>query len=117
MKKFLLLFILCNGIFLSSCSRQVFLLKHQGGNLGSLKASNFFLGGILQEDYIDTTRICGHGSKVALVESSMAPLDVLISFGTLGIYTPRETRVYCTGRKTRASTPTSYKKRLEKSLR
>lgn len=55
----------------------------------------FFISGLAQTQEMDAAKICGGAEKVAKVESHMSFVNGLLGFVTLGIYTPRQAKVYC----------------------
>tara|TARA_Y100001960_G_C14025888_1_gene518252 strand:- start:7 stop:348 length:342 start_codon:yes stop_codon:yes gene_type:complete len=60
-----------------------------------IEHEHFFLSGIGQSQAINAAKVCGSASRVARVETKQNVLQGLLSFITLGIYTPREASVYC----------------------
>ena len=61
----------------------------------SEESQTFFVGGIGQQASVDAAKACGGAAKVSGVAVEQAPVDVLFSIVTLGVYTPRTARVYC----------------------
>ena len=61
----------------------------------SEESQTFFIGGIGQQASVDAAKACGGAAKVSGVAVEQAPVDVLFSIVTLGVYTPRTARVYC----------------------
>jgi hypothetical protein len=59
-------------------------------------AQTFFVGGIGQSQDVDAAKVCGGAKKVQRVESQLTAGNVGLTMLTLGIYTPRQIRVYCT---------------------
>lgn len=59
------------------------------------KIHHFFLSGIAQGEVINPAQVCGGLSRVVKVETETTFTNALLSIITLGIYTPREARVYC----------------------
>ncbi|MNC68149.1 Bor protein [compost metagenome] len=53
------------------------------------------MNGIGQAKTIDAAQVCGGADKVVRTEVQESGTDVLFRIITLGIYTPREARVYC----------------------
>ena len=88
--------VLVAALTLAGCARQTFLADSARiGAPDSETKSQFFLSGIGQEDVVDATDECGGAENVLAVESEMDPVDAVLGFVTLGIYTPRTMRVYC----------------------
>lgn len=85
---------ICAFVFLTACSQQRFDFS-TGGTLEEDEMSAFFINGILQRDRIDAADICQGAEKVASVETQMTFVNGLLGGLTLGIYTPRQYRVYC----------------------
>ncbi len=56
----------------------------------------FWVGGIGQSEEIDAAKVCGAAAKVQRVETQMTAGNVGLTIVTLGIYSPRQVRVYCT---------------------
>ncbi|MEY2622417.1 MAG: hypothetical protein RIT26_2237 [Pseudomonadota bacterium] len=56
---------------------------------------SFWVGGIGQNQEIDAAKVCGGGNKVQRVETQLTPGNVGLTIVTLGIFTPRQIRVYC----------------------
>jgi len=56
---------------------------------------HFFVSGIGQSKQIDAAKVCGGADKVVRTEVQQTFVNGLLGFVTLGIYTPREARVYC----------------------
>lgn len=55
----------------------------------------FYLHGIGQTQTIDAAAICGGADKVVRTETRDSGMDIFLRVITLGIYTPRDVRVYC----------------------
>lgn len=56
----------------------------------------FFVSGIGQTQEIDAAEVCGGVDKVAKVESHMSFLNGLLGGFSMGLFTPRQAKVYCT---------------------
>jgi hypothetical protein len=56
----------------------------------------FWVGGIGQSEEIDAAKVCGSAAKVQRVETQMTAGNVGLTIVSLGIYSPRQVRVYCT---------------------
>ena len=59
-------------------------------------AQTFFVGGIGQSQEVDAAKVCGSAAKVQRVETQMTAGNVGMAILTIGIYSPRQVRVYCT---------------------
>ena len=97
MKKYLMP--LLAALLLSSCASQTFLVNSANNvdyfSLDSDEPSHFFINGVGQYDIIDAVAICGSAEQVYKVETQVTFANGLLSFFTLGIYTPYQYRVYC----------------------
>lgn len=87
--------VLSAGLTLGGCAKQKFIVQSGGGQLADDGISSFILGGIGQEDKIDAGQICGGGQNVLRIETELTDTNVLAYYVTLGIYTPRQYRVFC----------------------
>jgi hypothetical protein len=58
-------------------------------------SQNFWVYGIGQSEDIDAAKVCGSASNVQRVETQMTAGNVGLTILTLGIYSPRQVRVYC----------------------
>ena len=56
---------------------------------------HFFVSGIGQKENCRCGKICGGAENVVKTETQQTFVNGLLSFITLGIYTPLEARVYC----------------------
>ncbi|MCY4472086.1 MAG: Bor family protein [Kistimonas sp.] len=95
MKKLTVLCLL--SVAISGCATQSFNLT--SGRVDEIPdeetSQHFFVGGIAQMKSMNAASICGGSSRVARVEARSSPLDAVLSMLTMGIYTPRTARVYC----------------------
>lgn len=94
MKKLMIAFIAATAI--SGCAQQTFKIN----NGIAVKPTNetkqtFFVNGIGQSQTIDAALVCGGADKVIRTEVQESGMDVFLRIITIGIYTPREARVYC----------------------
>lgn len=55
----------------------------------------FFIGGLGQKKLMNAADVCGGAQKVARIETIGTTLNVVLSYITGCIYTPRTARVYC----------------------
>lgn len=92
------LFALTLVVMLAGCAQQTFSIKDNmsDSSYSQKQTQHFFVSGIGQEKNVDAASVCGGRDNVARVEVQQTFLNVLLSLATLGIYTPREARVYCT---------------------
>lgn len=83
-------------IALTGCAQQTFKVN-EGISLKPTDETrqSFFIHGLGQSQTIDAALICGGGNKVIRTEVQESGMDVLLRIISLGIYTPREARVYC----------------------
>ncbi len=86
---------LCLIIFFSGCAQQTFMLSSADGQLKESNAQHFFVNGIGQSKEVNAAKVCGDVSKVAKVEVQQTFVNGIFSFITMGIYSPREARVFC----------------------
>ncbi|MCP4354236.1 MAG: lipoprotein bor [Proteobacteria bacterium] len=100
-------------LLLGGCAKQAYVLNNDykemrrndeffseevfadNSNADIKETHNFFIHGIAQGRAINLAKTCGGIHNVAKVESQMTFLNGLLSIITLGIYTPRDARVYC----------------------
>lgn len=81
---------------LSGCAQQTFKINSGVAEKPTLETKQaFFVNGIGQSETIDAAQVCGGADKVIRTEVQESGTDVLLRIVTLGIYTPREARVYC----------------------
>jgi hypothetical protein len=60
-----------------------------------LRLNSFFISCIGQSKEVDAAKVCGGAAKVHSVETQLTPANIGLGLITLGIYTPRQIRVYC----------------------
>lgn len=95
MKIKLLAIALCVGL-LSSCASQTFTINGKYGEVPtSQKSQTFFLGGLGQEQVTNAAAVCAGAENVIKVEAQHTLVNGLLAVITLGIYTPRDAKVYC----------------------
>ena len=91
-------FVLFSLLFVVSC--QTVTINPQGGTVkySSLpdykKSHHFFLFGLIGERNVNTAQIC-KGRRVKQMQTQQTFLNGLLSGLTLGIYTPRTSKVWC----------------------
>lgn len=79
----------------SGCATQTFLLSGANSTLDYETSETFFVAGIGQEVEVNAAEVCGGADSVAKVETELRAIDVVFSYITGGIYSPRTSRVYC----------------------
>ena len=94
MKK-LLSTLLVSAVLLSGCATQTAYVNGKGGRLAYEESQTFFINGVGQEKIVNAVEICQEEQNIAKVESQWEGKDILWAIVTLGIYTPRTARVYC----------------------
>ncbi|MFK3703609.1 Bor protein [Raoultella sp. BIGb0138] len=94
MKKLMMVILAATAI--SGCAQQTFSVN-QGIAVAPQQVTthHFFVSGIGQSKQIDAAQVCGGADKVVRTEVQQTFVDGLLGFVTLGIYTPRDARVYC----------------------
>ncbi len=84
------------AILLSGCAAQTFNINGAEGEVPTTQISHhFFIAGIGQEKVLDAAEICGGVDKVVKVEAQLTFINGLLGLITLGIYTPRDAKIYC----------------------
>ena len=84
------------ALLMGGCAAQTFNINGADGEVPTTQTSQtFFVSGIAQEKVMDAAQICGGADKVVKVEAQQTFLNGLLGFVTLGIYTPRDAKVYC----------------------
>lgn len=81
---------------LSGCAQQTFKINNGIAEKPSQETKQtFFVQGLGQSKTIDAALVCGGADKIIRTEVQESGMDVLLRVVSLGIYTPREARVYC----------------------
>ncbi|MEE4409758.1 MULTISPECIES: Bor family protein [unclassified Serratia (in: enterobacteria)] len=94
MKKLLAAVVLTMTV--TGCAQQTFTVKNDVAIAPKqITTHHFFVSGIGQKKTIDAAAVCGGADKVVRTEVQQTFVNGLLGFVTLGIYTPREARVYC----------------------
>ena len=84
------------AILLSGCAAQTFNINGAEGEVPTTQVSHhFFISGLGQEKVLDAAEICGGVDKVVKVEAQLTFINGLLGLITLGIYTPRDAKIYC----------------------
>ena len=84
------------AIFLSGCAAQTFNINGGDGEVPTTQVSHhFFISGLGQEKMMDAAEICGGVDKVVKVEAQHTFVNGVLGLITLGIYTPRDAKIYC----------------------
>ncbi len=82
---------------LTGCAIQRFDVRPDAQNAPTHDNSQtFWVGVIGQSEEIDAAKVCGSAAKVQRVETQMTAGNVGMAILTIGIYSPRQVRVYCT---------------------
>lgn len=94
MKKLVLMAV---ALALGGCATQRFDVQSSGSQTPAYDvAQTFFVGGIGQIRDVDAANVCGGAKNVQRVETQLTPANIGLNLLTLGIYSPRQIRVYCT---------------------
>ena len=83
------------ALFMSGCAQQSFVMSNSHGELKKTETQHLFVNGIAQEKEINAAKVCGGIKNVSKVEVQQTLSNVVLDVLTLGIYTPREARIYC----------------------
>ena len=84
------------AVALSGCAQQTFKINNGIAEKPTQEVKqSFFVPGIGQSQTIDAALVCGGADKVIRTEVQESGMDVFLRIITIGIYTPREARVYC----------------------
>lgn len=88
--------IACTALVLGGCASQQFIVSGNTDQSPTEQFSQaFYVSGIGQRGIVDAANICGGADKVLKVEAKESFMNGLHSLITLGIYTPRDAKVYC----------------------
>jgi len=94
MKK--LVMVAAAALALTGCAVQRFDLRPANQDAPAYNDSqSFWVGGIGQTEEIDAAKVCGTSHKVQRVETQVTAGNAALTFLTLGIYAPRQIRVFC----------------------
>jgi len=95
MNKSLFLVALCFAF--ASCATQTNLMSNDYDQVLKAKGNHgFWIAGIGQTKTEDLSQACGQGYKPAKTQTQWTATNILVTMLTLGIYYPREYRIYCT---------------------
>ncbi len=84
------------ALALCGCATQRFDVRTPATPYPALdEAQTFWIGGVGQDQELDATRVCGSSAKVVRVEMEQTAGNIGVSLLTLGVYSPRQVRVYC----------------------
>tara|TARA_Y100001956_G_scaffold77901_1_gene88927 strand:- start:1973 stop:2272 length:300 start_codon:yes stop_codon:yes gene_type:complete len=88
------------SVLATGCAQQTFVMSKENNAAEMSKPTttqshHFFIDGLGQKKEVDAVGVCGSSEQVAKVEVQKTFVNGLLEFVTLGIYTPREARVYC----------------------
>lgn len=85
------------ALTLTGCATQSFQIN--SGRAASTPTKEerqaFFISGLGQEQGMNAAEICGGVNKIVKVEAEHTFLDGFLGVLSMGIYTPRVARVYC----------------------
>jgi hypothetical protein len=82
--------------FLAGCSAQTFNINGDTAEIATNQQSqHFFVSGIGQEKSTNAAQICNGAANIIKVESQQTFINGLLGAVTFGIYTPRDSKVYC----------------------
>jgi|TARA_B100001094_G_C17846169_1_gene630367 hypothetical protein len=82
---------------ISSCATQTNLLNDSyGATLKESGTHGFWIAGIAQTETVNLDTACGEGYVGSKTETVFSAKNILITIVTLGIYTQRDYKVYCT---------------------
>jgi hypothetical protein len=97
MKKWMMTAVLLLSV--TGCAQQTVLIQRNSAAQPRQDVRHdFVLSGIGQQATIDAGAVCGGENNVTRIETQQSELNVLMSLVTFGIYTPRQTRVFCVRR-------------------
>lgn len=94
MKKLIMIALAVASI--SGCAQQTFKVNNGIAEKPTQETKQtFFVNGIGQSKIIDAALVCGGADKIVRTEVQETGMDVFLRIVTIGIYAPREARVYC----------------------
>ncbi|MFT6331540.1 MAG: hypothetical protein ACJAYN_003495 [Bermanella sp.] len=81
---------------LTGCAAQTFTVNGDTSNKPTTQESQvFFISGLGQEQVTDAAAVCGGSENIIKVETQHTFVNGLLGTVTLGIYTPRDAKVFC----------------------
>ncbi len=88
------------ALMLAGCTTQTFDLRQNeqdrdAGRIVVDETQDFFVGGPGQERVLNAAAACSEVQRVVQVQMSRSLLDGVLSFITLGVYSPAHVRVRC----------------------
>ena len=83
------------SLAMSGCAQQSFVVSDSKSEIKQIKTQHFFVNGLAQEMQVNAAEVFGGAENVAKIEVQETFTNGLLNVVTLGIYTPREARVYC----------------------
>ena len=84
-------------LLVSGCAQTSFHMQERDdGAVATMdEPQHYFISGLGQRKDIDPVKICAGRDKVMKVETEFTFVNGLVAGLTFGIYTPQQTRVYC----------------------
>ena len=83
-------------LMISSCATQTNVLNDSYGSVaGDTGTHGFWIGGIGQIQTVNLDNACGEGYSASKTQTVFSAGNWFVSVLTLGIYTPRDYRVFC----------------------
>ncbi|CAJ2375882.1 MAG: Prophage lipoprotein Bor homolog [Arenicellales bacterium IbO2] len=85
------------SLLVAGCAQTKFHMQERDDSLVANydEAQHYFIYGLGQQKNLDPAAICGSAERVARVETQTTFVNGLVGAITFGIYTPRQTRIYC----------------------
>jgi uncharacterized lipoprotein YajG len=92
------LYLLIAVLVMTGCASQTFNINGSEGDVPTIQKSHtFYISGLGQAKVLDAAEVCGGAEKVVKVEAQHTFINGLLGLITIGIYTPRDAKVYCAG--------------------
>ncbi|MEN6669592.1 Bor family protein [Psychrobacter sp. B38] len=88
------------AILTSGCATQNYLVSSPVAPSTAIEADEskmqtFFVSGLGQEQEIDAAQVCEGKDNVGSIQTQSNFVNIVLGIVSYGIYTPRQTRVYC----------------------
>ena len=83
------------GLAAAGCYRVAYETDLPAGGPVRTQTATFFLGGLIGETTVDLQALCPNG--VARWQNEASPVDTILTYVTVGIFTPRTITVTCAG--------------------